>query len=115
MKRLLSLFLAAFMLLTLAGCGGTEPGNVPEAPVETTVPEINVPETTVAATTVPETTVPTEPEFVGDLFLTVSSINFSVVGESEDIYVGTAPREEIAWTSADESVITVENIYQVMI
>jgi predicted small lipoprotein YifL len=106
MKRILSLLLAVIMLLSMTGCGGSEAPETQPAPAETVAPETTVPETTVPETTVPETTVPV---YEGDLFLTVSSINFSLVGESEDIYVGTAPREEITWTSADESVITVEN------
>lgn len=71
---------------------------------------------TVAETTAeapPETTVPptTETEIVyeGDLYLTISSIMFSLPGETEDIYCGTIPREEITWTSGDESVVVVEN------
>ena len=108
MKRILSLLLAVMMLLSITGCGGSEVPETQPAPVETqpAPTETTVPETTVPETTVPETTVAT---FEGHLFLTVSSINFSLVGESEDIYVGTAPREEIIWASADESVITVEN------
>ena len=106
MKRYLSLLLAAVMLLGMAGCGGSKPVETQPAPVETTVPVVEVPETTVPETTVPETTVP---EKEGHLFLTVSSINFSLVGESENIYVGTAPLEEITWASADESIITVDN------
>lgn len=106
MKRIIPLLLAAVMLLSMAGCGGSEAPETLPAPVVTEAPEVTVPETTAAETTAPETTVPA---FEGHLFLTVSSINFSLVGESEDIYVGTAPREEILWASADESVITVEN------
>lgn len=40
----------------------------------------------------------------GTLFFTVSKIVFSVQGESEDIYIGTVPREEITWESDDPSV-----------
>lgn len=108
MKRIFSLLLAVMMLLSISGCGGSEAPETQPAPIETTLPvETTVPvETTIPETTVPETTVPA---FEGHLFLTVSSINFSLVGESEDIYVGTAPREEILWSSSDESVITAEN------
>ena len=106
MKRIFSLLLAAMMLLSMAGCGGEKAPETQPAPVETTVPETTVPETTVPETTEPKVT---EPVIQGELFLTVSSINFSLVGESENIYIGTAPLEEITWTSADESVITVEN------
>lgn len=106
MKRFISILLAAIMLLSITACGSSQPVETTAAPTEIAVPETTVPETTTPETTVPETTVPV---YEGDLFLTVSSINFSLVGESEDIYVGTAPREEIIWASADESVITVEN------
>ena len=40
------------------------------------------------------------------LFFTVSKIVFSVVGEQEDIYIGTAPREQVIWQSADPAVAT---------
>lgn len=43
------------------------------------------------------------------LFLTVSDICFSVVGESENIYAGTMPAENVQWESEDASVISVEN------
>ncbi len=45
----------------------------------------------------------------GRLFLTVSRIDLSVVGESEDIYAGTAPRENVQWQSDDEKVVTVRD------
>lgn len=106
MKRIFILLLAVMMLLSMAGCGGEKTPETQPAPVETEAPETTVPETTVPETTEPEVT---EPVIQGELFLTVSSINFSLVGESENIYIGTAPLEEITWTSADESVITVEN------
>ena len=106
MKRIITFLLATAMLLCMTACGGSAPEATTAAPTEPTVPETTVPETTVPETTVPETTAAM---YTGDLFLTVSSINFSLVGETEDIYVGTAPREEIIWASADESVITVDN------
>lgn len=45
----------------------------------------------------------------GELFLTVSSIDFSLVGDSEDIYLGVVPREQVTWESEDPSVVSVEN------
>lgn len=45
----------------------------------------------------------------GKLYLTVSSITFSVVGESENICVGTAKAEDITWISEDPDVVSVEN------
>ena len=76
---------------------------------EAAVTETAAPETTIPETTVAETTVPTEPALEGDLFLTVSEMNFSIVGEEEDIYVGTAPRDMITWVSSDESIATFQD------
>lgn len=106
MKKCLALCLAAILLISICGCSSDTPVQESTAAETTVITEPPVPETTV-----PETTVPTEPEVVdvGHLFLTVSEINFSIIGESEDIYVGTAPRELITWGSEDESIITVED------
>ena len=52
---------------------------------------------------------PTATPIPGFLYLTVSKLNFSIVGESENIYCGTIPAEEAEWVSADEAVVTVEN------
>ena len=38
----------------------------------------------------------------GRLFLTVSQLAMSVVGDTEDIYVGTIPRDRVTWESDDE-------------
>lgn len=108
MKKCLVLCFTAILLICICGC------NSGSDIAQTTVsiePEISVPETTVPETTVPETTVPetTEPPVLGSLFLTVSELNFSIVGEEEDIYVGTAPREEITWVSNDESIVTFQD------
>lgn len=101
MKRIVAWLLLAATMLSLWGCGAqsTPAEAAPtEAPVETTVPE---PEP-VAAETEPEA-------LAGSLFLTVSSITFSVVGESEDIYLGVIPRELVSWESEDPSIVSVEN------
>lgn len=45
----------------------------------------------------------------GSLFLKVSSITFSYVGERDDIYLGLIPRELVSWESEDPSVVSVEN------
>ena len=58
------------------------------------------------APVVPETEAPV---LEGSLFLKVSSVTFSVVGESEDIYLGLIPRELVTWESEDPSVVSVEN------
>lgn len=112
MKKLIALLLC---LVTLTGCGTS-------AAPETTTPESAAPTTAVPETaaptapteapaptveTVPPTTEAPQPE--GVLFLKVSRLNFSVVGESEDIYWGTLPREEVTFASADETIATFEN------
>lgn len=98
MKRLIAGLLLAASLLGLCACASQSSG--PEetqttAPAETAPPE-----------TVPETEPPQEE---GTLFLKVSSITFSLVGESEDIYLGLVPREEVLWESENEDVVSVEN------
>lgn len=52
---------------------------------------------------------PTPTPHPGVVYLTVSQLELSVVGESENIYWGTVPEELVTWSSTDESVITVEN------
>lgn len=42
------------------------------------------------------------------LFLKVSSITFSLVGESDDIYLGLVPRELVSWESEDPGIVSVE-------
>ena len=106
MKKLLALLLC---LLTLTGCGSAEAPetNAPAtAATSPTAPPESLPPVT-EAETVPPTTAAPLPE--GTLFLSVSRLDFSVVGESEDIYLGTLPREEVTFESADESVATFEN------
>lgn len=51
-------------------------------------------------------------ETAGDqpgLMLTVSKITFSTVGESEYIYAGSIPLDQVSWISDDESIVTVDN------
>ena len=107
MKRLLTGLLAALLLPGLWGCGPVLLRNEPtEVPLETAAPE------TEEATLTPETEPPTEetePEILeGNLFLTVSAITFSTVGEQEDIYLGLIPRELVVWESEDPDIVTVE-------
>lgn len=45
----------------------------------------------------------------GKLFLTVSEITFSLVGESENIYAGSVPADQVLWESENEDVIFVAN------
>lgn len=76
----------------------------PAAPVEleeTLPPETKVPETTVPASTGPAPR--------GTLLLSVSRIDFSLVGERENVYIGTVPAEAVTWETGDPSVVTVED------
>lgn len=81
--------------------------------VQRSAQQMEVPVTEPAATenTEPsETTVETtEPPVVGELYLTVSEITFSLVGDREAIYAGTVPLEQITWTSGDDSIIEVQD------
>lgn len=106
MRRFTVLLLSVLLLLGLCSCSA--------APVEDPTPSTSTlpssgPET--QSTQAPETTVPeeTEPVLTGELLLNVSKIDLSLVGDSENIYIGTAPLEQITWHSADESIVTVEN------
>ena len=107
MKRLLTCCLVLLMLLCLAACASDKTIET-TAPVPTTLPvptETTAPVATTEATILPTT----EPEETGYVFLNVSQMHFSLVGESEDVYVGTAAREDVSWESADESVAIFEN------
>lgn len=107
MKRLLASCLAVLLMLSLAACGSEKPAET-EVPVTTTESPMTTAATEVAETEpVPETTEDTSDE--GYLFLNVSKIAFSLVGESENIYIGTIPVDQVSWESADESVATFEN------
>ena len=105
MKKMVSLMLALLMVLSITACGGqTE---------QTSAVDVAVPKTTALEVSADEeqATVPdTEPPVLdAHLFLKVSSITFSLVGESEDIYLGLIPRELVTWESEDPSVVSVEN------
>lgn len=98
MKRFLLCLLALLLLLGMTGCSAEN-----TAAVETTTTATE-PETT--GETVPETT---EVIYDEPLYLKVSSINLSLVGDSEDIYLGLLPIEEVTFESDDESIVTFEN------
>lgn len=109
MKKVLSLILALLMVLSMTACGGKSEKMVSaDADVlETAVMEVPANE---EQETAPVTEPATEPQVIdAHLFLKVSSITFSVVGESEDIYLGLVPRELVTWESDDPSVVSVEN------
>ena len=104
MKKKLLLF---FLILSLLGTSVLSGCSSASKQTEETEELIQVTQPT------EETTFPTEETepllAVGFIYLTVSSIDFSLVGESEDIYAGSIPREEVTWTSQDESVVTCDN------
>ncbi len=103
--RALSLALACVVILGLAGCGIVQMENTEESTLAMTAEtqtQPNPEETTIVQET--------EPEILeGSLFLKTPSITFSVVGESEDIYLGVIPRELVSWQSEAPDVVAVEN------
>lgn len=100
MKRLFAVCMTVILLLSLCACGSA-------APAETG--SIETEAATVAATEPVTEPAETEPAYSGVPLLTVSMINLPLVGDSEDIYIGTSPRELIDWQSDDTSVVTFEN------
>ena len=98
MKRILLCLMALLVLLSMAGCSA-ENNTIEETTSEPTEPETS-------EETVPETT---EVIYDDPLYLKVSAINLSLVGDSEDIYLGLLPIEEVTFESDDESIITFEN------
>ena len=101
MKKILAWLLMAATVLSLCGCGTAS-----EQPEATTAPAETVAEETVAAAT--QTPVVEAAEAEAQLFLKVSAITFSVVGESEDIYLGLVEPELVTWESDDPAVVSVE-------
>lgn len=101
MKKFLAWLLLAATMLSLCGCTAAPGQSEPTAvPVQTAIPEVT------EVQTEPAQTVPEAEE--SPLFLTVSSITFSVVGETENIYLGLAPREQVSWESDDPAIVSVE-------
>ena len=103
MKKYVSIILIILLLCSICACG-SEVSSPAAAPTATPVP---TPEANPEPTPAPEPLPTPSPE--GEIFLNVRAITFSTVGESENIYAGTAPLEAVNWQSADESIITVEN------
>lgn len=99
MKRILAWLLLAATMVSLCGCGSaSEPAQTEAVPVETTVAETQA--------TVVETQ---SPVLEDSLFLKASSVTFSLVGETDDIYLGPVPRDLVTWESEDPSVVSVDN------
>lgn len=102
--RMWAFLLAAALLLGLTGCA---PAQAPAQPTQEPVPE--APTQPQTAATEPPATEETEPDVLkGNLFLKVSSITFSLVGESEDVYLGVIPRELVTWESENPEIVSVE-------
>ena len=119
MKRLTAFAVAFLMLVSMCGCSKTEDasGSPTTAQTEVQMQTVSVEETEmqteaeVTTNQVEESTqAPSEAEEIsGELYLTVSQMVFSVVGEQEDIYCGSIPRESVVWETADPLVAMVEN------
>ena len=103
MKKALSLLLLVALTLSFFGCAAPTPAADTEAQSSSVEA---APEASTEAPTEMETEPPV-PE--GNLYLTVCAITFSLVGESEDIYLGLIPREAVTWESEDPSIVSVEN------
>ncbi len=102
MKRFLAWLLLAATVLSLLGCSkGAGPAENTVQQSETAAAQSSAAEPQTEAT---EATV-----LEGSLFLKVSSVTFSVVGETDDIYLGLIPRELVTWESDDPDVVSVEN------
>jgi len=103
MKRMLAWILLVATVLSLWGCA--EAPAQPEtnaAPTETVLSEEPTDDQQAPA---PTTDLPYSDKH---LFVKVSAITFSLMGESEDIYLGLVPRELVTWESEDPSVVSVE-------
>lgn len=99
MKKCLAWLLAVSMIFSLFGCS---PGSQSQqSPAESEAPALSASKPSQQTEPVTETT---QPVYDEPMFLKVSSITFSLVGETDDIYLGLIPREAVSWESDDESV-----------
>lgn len=101
MRKILALLLILGIVTSFGGCAGESTPSAADAPTEKAV---------TAESTAPAATAEmgeTQPIPEKNLFLTVSSITFSIVGQSEDVYLGLVPRELVTWRSEDPSVVDV--------
>jgi len=90
------LFLLLLLLsVALLGCGAETAA--PEGPGTAAV-------STAADVTVDREALETEPKVEGTLFLRASSVAMTLVGDTEELYIGTVPMEAVTWESDDESV-----------
>ena len=102
MKRFSACLLVLGMLL--CACGQSTP---PLEPAPDTTAATQAAQTQPATQSTQQST--EAPAASAPVYLKVSSLTFALVGESEDIYLGLAPREEILWQSDDPSIVSVEN------
>lgn len=103
-RGLLVLCAAVAIAVTLHGCGAKE--TMPEETQrQTEETQIHPVTSAPAAEASPEG----EPLKTGNVHLTVSQLALAYPGRTEDIYCGTAPREEIVWASGAPDIISVEN------
>lgn len=110
MKKILVWLVLAATVFSLCGCAAKPAETAqPQVPAETPAVTQTTPATQHPAETEPVVQETAVPASEGNLFLKVSAITFSVVGESEDIYLGLVPRELVTWESDDPSVVSVEN------
>ncbi len=104
MKKLLAWLLLITLLLGMWGCDSSA------VPPETTLTQTEATAAETAGTEATEAAQETNAAVLeGSLFLKVSSVTFSLVGETDDIYLGVIPRELVAWESDDPSIVSVEN------
>lgn len=110
MKKIGAGLLALVLLLGLLGCNGEQelPPTEPISDTDSLLLQETMQELPTETESEPETEPETEP-LTGQLYFTVSKITFPLVGDCEDVYIGTAPRERVAWESADEEVVRVED------
>ncbi len=106
MRRITACLLLAALMLGIAGCVVSDTPD-PTVPVKPE-PDVSDPLSTETElqTSLPETPPSYEDGF---LFLTVSRLTFTLAGESEDIYIGSIPREDVTFGTDDESVALFEN------
>lgn len=108
MKKILCCILAAVMLLGTCSCAAASGTPETNGAGRASNPVDTAPSTE-PSESVETTAETTEPALEGSLFLKVSSINLSIVGETDDIYLGTLPREAVTFESDDESVVTFQD------
>lgn len=110
MKKVFAWLLLGAVLLELCGCAAETASTGAASTGAAAASTENRLETVETEDRAQQATIQETEEFSQEpLFLKVSSITFSLVGDSEDIYLGLAPREQVTWESADPSVVSVEN------